>query len=127
MVSSNETSLGDQEDAYKQGRKIDDIDKDADITLVDETQGRYGDETLWKLVKLSMDQHGQKRAMREYYVGRIVRIKRLLNDLRVIAAQLMLLVYKLLLLVLKVNVASTNVTTTKRLRLLKKFLLSEEG
>ncbi|GJS77257.1 hypothetical protein Tco_0727138 [Tanacetum coccineum] len=32
-------SLGDQEDASKQRRKIDDIDKDAEITLVDETQG----------------------------------------------------------------------------------------
>ncbi|GJR21904.1 hypothetical protein Tco_0970431 [Tanacetum coccineum] len=39
VVSSDEASLGDQEDASKQGRKIDDIDKDAEITLVDETQG----------------------------------------------------------------------------------------
>ncbi|GJW84240.1 hypothetical protein Tco_0157385 [Tanacetum coccineum] len=36
---------------------------------------------------------------------------------------LMLLVYKLLLLVLKLNAASINVTTTERLRLLKEFLL----
>ncbi|GJZ37262.1 hypothetical protein Tco_0583453 [Tanacetum coccineum] len=55
--------------------------------------------------------------------GRIVRIKRLLDDLRVTAAKLMLLVYKLLLLVLKVNAASTKVTTAQRLRLLKEFLL----
>ncbi|GJZ47850.1 hypothetical protein Tco_0601682 [Tanacetum coccineum] len=41
--------------------------------------------------------------------------------------QLMLLVYKLLLLVLKVNAASTKVTTAQRLRLLKEFLLSEKG
>ncbi|GKA34352.1 hypothetical protein Tco_0720781 [Tanacetum coccineum] len=40
---------------------------------------------------------------------------------------LMLLVYKLLLLVLKVNAASTKVTTAQRLRLLKEFLLSEKG
>ncbi|GJT16117.1 hypothetical protein Tco_0874823 [Tanacetum coccineum] len=45
----------------------------------------------------------------------------------VTAAQLMLLVYKLLLLVLKVNAASTKVTTAQRLRLLKEFLLSEKG
>ncbi|GKD80500.1 hypothetical protein Tco_1347339, partial [Tanacetum coccineum] len=38
VVSSEEASLGDQEDASKQGRKIDDIDKDADITLVHKTQ-----------------------------------------------------------------------------------------
>ncbi|GKD84858.1 hypothetical protein Tco_1356012 [Tanacetum coccineum] len=37
VVSSKEASLGDQEDASKQGRKINDIDKDAKITLVDET------------------------------------------------------------------------------------------
>ncbi|GKG49989.1 hypothetical protein Tco_0518763, partial [Tanacetum coccineum] len=37
VISFGEASLGDQEDASKQGRKIDDIDKDAEITLVDET------------------------------------------------------------------------------------------
>ncbi|GKC27749.1 hypothetical protein Tco_1035043 [Tanacetum coccineum] len=37
VVSSEEESLGNQKDASKQGRKIDDIDKDAEITLVDET------------------------------------------------------------------------------------------
>ncbi|GKB23228.1 hypothetical protein Tco_0862629 [Tanacetum coccineum] len=41
VESTNEASLGDQEDASKQGRKIDDIDKDVEVTLVDETQGRY--------------------------------------------------------------------------------------
>ncbi|GKC60185.1 hypothetical protein Tco_1087783 [Tanacetum coccineum] len=46
--------------------------------------------------------------------------------LEVTAAKLMLLVYKLLLLMLKVNAASTKVTTTQRLRLLKEFLLSEK-
>ncbi|GJW60120.1 hypothetical protein Tco_0109455 [Tanacetum coccineum] len=33
VISSDETSLGDQEDASNQGRKIDGIDKDAKITL----------------------------------------------------------------------------------------------
>ncbi|GKD64149.1 hypothetical protein Tco_1306257 [Tanacetum coccineum] len=47
VFSSDEASLGDQEDASKQGRKIDNIDKDAEITLVDETQGRYGDEEMF--------------------------------------------------------------------------------
>ncbi|GJU42309.1 hypothetical protein Tco_1195266, partial [Tanacetum coccineum] len=32
-------SLKKREDASKQGRKIDDIDKDAEVTLVNETQG----------------------------------------------------------------------------------------
>ncbi|GJU66974.1 hypothetical protein Tco_1253233 [Tanacetum coccineum] len=39
IVSSDDASLGDQEDASKQRRKIDDIDKDVEITLIDETQG----------------------------------------------------------------------------------------
>ncbi|GJY52118.1 hypothetical protein Tco_0442965 [Tanacetum coccineum] len=47
MVSSNDASLGDQDNASKQGRKIDDIDKDAKITLIDETQGRYGDDLMF--------------------------------------------------------------------------------
>ncbi|GKB16063.1 hypothetical protein Tco_0849986 [Tanacetum coccineum] len=47
IVSSDEASLGDQEDASKQGRKINDIDKDADITLVNETRGRYGDDLMF--------------------------------------------------------------------------------
>ncbi|GJZ97513.1 hypothetical protein Tco_0669966 [Tanacetum coccineum] len=59
--------------------------------------------------------------------GKIVGIKRLFDDLRATAAKLMLLVYKLLLLVLKVNAASTKLTTAQRLRLLKEFLLSEKG
>ncbi|GKB69506.1 hypothetical protein Tco_0930918 [Tanacetum coccineum] len=39
--------FGDQEDASKQGRKIDDIDQDAEVTLVDETQGRYDDAQMF--------------------------------------------------------------------------------
>ncbi|GJU42624.1 hypothetical protein Tco_1195581 [Tanacetum coccineum] len=35
-----------QEDASKQGRKIDDIEKDAEITLVHETQGSHSDEEM---------------------------------------------------------------------------------
>ncbi|GJX10765.1 hypothetical protein Tco_0200624 [Tanacetum coccineum] len=37
---SDDESLGTQEDASKQGRSIADIDKDAEVSLVDETQGR---------------------------------------------------------------------------------------
>ncbi|GJT61862.1 hypothetical protein Tco_1005395 [Tanacetum coccineum] len=39
VVSSEDEGLGDQEDASKQGRKITDIDQDAEVTLVDETRG----------------------------------------------------------------------------------------
>ncbi|GJU56407.1 hypothetical protein Tco_1230121 [Tanacetum coccineum] len=53
IVSSDEASLGDQEDASKQGRKIDDIDKDAEITLVDETQGRHDDDIMFDVSDLA--------------------------------------------------------------------------
>ncbi|GJV15679.1 hypothetical protein Tco_1361002, partial [Tanacetum coccineum] len=38
VESSTDVSLGAQEDASKQGRKIVDLDADAEVTLVDETQ-----------------------------------------------------------------------------------------
>ncbi|GJT45989.1 putative ribonuclease H-like domain-containing protein [Tanacetum coccineum] len=47
VVSFNEASLGDQEDASKQGRKTDDIDAGAKITLVDENQGRHDDDLIF--------------------------------------------------------------------------------
>ncbi|GJT80391.1 hypothetical protein Tco_1054733 [Tanacetum coccineum] len=50
------TSLKKREDASKQGRKIDDINKDAEITLVDETQGRYGDEDMFGVNDLDGDE-----------------------------------------------------------------------
>ncbi|GJS83566.1 nuclear factor kappa-B-binding-like protein [Tanacetum coccineum] len=56
----------------------------------------------------------------------LLEIKRLLDDLRVIAAKLMLLVQKLLLLVLKVNAAGMKVTIAERLQLLEEFMLTEK-
>ncbi|GKC06629.1 hypothetical protein Tco_0998239 [Tanacetum coccineum] len=50
VISYDKASLGDQEDASKQGRKIDDIDKDVEITLVNKTQGRYGDDLMFDTV-----------------------------------------------------------------------------
>ncbi|GJU10446.1 hypothetical protein Tco_1132842 [Tanacetum coccineum] len=47
VESSNDVSLGAQEDASKQGRKIADIDADAEVTLIDETQERYDEEMLF--------------------------------------------------------------------------------
>ncbi|GKA79244.1 putative ribonuclease H-like domain-containing protein [Tanacetum coccineum] len=40
----------------RMGRKINDIDKDAEITLVDETQGRYGDEDMFGVNELDGDE-----------------------------------------------------------------------
>ncbi|GJT52244.1 hypothetical protein Tco_0978401 [Tanacetum coccineum] len=47
VESSNDVSLGAQEDASKQGRKIADLDADAEVTLIDETQERYDEEMLF--------------------------------------------------------------------------------
>ncbi|GJR01138.1 putative reverse transcriptase domain-containing protein [Tanacetum coccineum] len=80
----------------------------------------YECEVAFKLLRLV------KKQLKEGY-GRIVGIKRLYDDLEVTAAKLMSLMYKLLLLVLKVNAASTKVTNAQRLRLLKEFLLLEEN
>ncbi|GJS38940.1 hypothetical protein Tco_0563983 [Tanacetum coccineum] len=47
IKSSDDASLGAQEDASKQGRKIADIDQDARVTLIDETQGRSDDNLMF--------------------------------------------------------------------------------
>ncbi|GJY04055.1 hypothetical protein Tco_0369995 [Tanacetum coccineum] len=41
--SKDKDSLGDHEDVSKQEKSIEDIDKDADVSLVDDTQGRSDD------------------------------------------------------------------------------------
>ncbi|GKA19425.1 hypothetical protein Tco_0699340, partial [Tanacetum coccineum] len=70
---------------------------------------------IWCLVDLPPDGKtvGSKWVDYEETFSPVVVIKRLLDDLRVTAAKLMLLVYKLLLLVLKVNAASTKVTSAQ--------------
>ncbi|GJS55515.1 hypothetical protein Tco_0628877 [Tanacetum coccineum] len=67
VVSSNEASLGDYDDASKQGRKIDDIDADADITLVDESQGRHDDDLMFDIGVLNDEEvfTGQDMAEKE--------------------------------------------------------------
>ncbi|GJV35945.1 putative ribonuclease H-like domain-containing protein [Tanacetum coccineum] len=44
---SDDESLGAQKDASNQGRSIEDIDKDAEVSLVDETQGRSDDAEMF--------------------------------------------------------------------------------
>ncbi|GKB04739.1 hypothetical protein Tco_0832934, partial [Tanacetum coccineum] len=53
IVSSDEACLGDLEDASKQGRIIDDIDKDAEIRLIDETRGRHDDDIMFDVGDLA--------------------------------------------------------------------------
>ncbi|GJT37473.1 hypothetical protein Tco_0937338 [Tanacetum coccineum] len=47
VESSNDVSLGAQEDASKQGRKIADLDADAEVTSIDETQEIFDEEMLF--------------------------------------------------------------------------------
>ncbi|GJS65849.1 hypothetical protein Tco_0680413 [Tanacetum coccineum] len=49
-------SLGDHEDASKHGRSIEDIDKDADVSLVDDTQGRSDDADMFDIDNLHGDE-----------------------------------------------------------------------
>ncbi|GJT79747.1 putative ribonuclease H-like domain-containing protein [Tanacetum coccineum] len=54
--SKDQESLGDPEDASKQGRSIADLDKDDDVTLVDETQERQDDELMFDTRVLDADE-----------------------------------------------------------------------
>ncbi|GKF06531.1 hypothetical protein Tco_0037199, partial [Tanacetum coccineum] len=49
IESSNDVSLAAQEDASKQGMKIVDLDADAEVTLIDETQERYDEEMFFDI------------------------------------------------------------------------------
>ncbi|GJY77040.1 hypothetical protein Tco_0482156 [Tanacetum coccineum] len=53
--SEDKDSLGDHEDASKQGRSIEDIDKDDDVSLVDDTQGRSDNEEMFDTNDLYSD------------------------------------------------------------------------
>ncbi|GJT99773.1 hypothetical protein Tco_1110112 [Tanacetum coccineum] len=54
--SKDKDSLGDHEDASKQGRSIEDIDKDADVSLVNNTQGRSDNEEMFDINDLHSDE-----------------------------------------------------------------------
>ncbi|GJY03119.1 hypothetical protein Tco_0361271 [Tanacetum coccineum] len=109
-----------QESTKKQ--KVDEDRETAELKIIClKVLDRKDLETLYKLVKakygskrpvedLDLVLYGDLKTMFEPHVednGRIVGIKRLLDNLEVTAAQLMLLVYKLLLLVFRVNAAGT--------------------
>ncbi|GKA83368.1 putative reverse transcriptase, RNA-dependent DNA polymerase [Tanacetum coccineum] len=54
--SKDQESLGAPKDASKQGRSIADLDKDDDVTLVDETQKRQDDELMFDTRVLDTDE-----------------------------------------------------------------------
>nr|GEZ96681.1 hypothetical protein [Tanacetum cinerariifolium] len=56
VQSLTKASLGDQEDASKQGRIINNINQDIEITLVDDTQGRMNEEYMFGVNDLDGDE-----------------------------------------------------------------------
>ncbi|GKE33170.1 hypothetical protein Tco_1452492, partial [Tanacetum coccineum] len=54
--SEDQESLGAPEDASKQGRSIEDIDADVDVSLVDETQERHDDDLMFDTGVLEDDE-----------------------------------------------------------------------
>nr|GEU85741.1 hypothetical protein [Tanacetum cinerariifolium] len=56
VESLTEASLGDQEDAFKQRRMIDNIVHDVEITLVDDIQGRMNEEDMFGVNDLDGDE-----------------------------------------------------------------------
>ncbi|GJZ91585.1 hypothetical protein Tco_0663512 [Tanacetum coccineum] len=55
-IESSNDSLGAQEDASKQGRRIKDIDADAEVTLVNETQERHDEDLMFNTRVLDGDE-----------------------------------------------------------------------
>nr|GFC07896.1 hypothetical protein [Tanacetum cinerariifolium] len=55
VESSEDAGLGDQEDASKQERMIDDLDADEGVALVDETQGRNDQDMLDTITTASVE------------------------------------------------------------------------
>ncbi|GKE90629.1 hypothetical protein Tco_1571724 [Tanacetum coccineum] len=58
--SKDQESLGAPEDASKQGRSIEDIDADVDVSLVDETQERQNDGLMFDYEVLKDDEQSKK-------------------------------------------------------------------
>ncbi|GJW57791.1 hypothetical protein Tco_0104522 [Tanacetum coccineum] len=56
VESSNDVSLGAQEDASKHGRKIADLNTDEEVTLIDETQGRNDEDLMFDTDVLNGDE-----------------------------------------------------------------------
>nr|GEV87150.1 reverse transcriptase domain-containing protein [Tanacetum cinerariifolium] len=104
----------------KKERSIEDIDQDAEITLVDEAQGRMHDADMFGVDDLDGNESSRKQstpmlysaAMYKFGGVTIVGFKRLHG---VTTSQLVLLVYKVTAVFNKVNAAKSRVTTAVRI------------
>ncbi|GKB22461.1 hypothetical protein Tco_0861862 [Tanacetum coccineum] len=65
VESLNDEGLGAQKDASKQGRSMEDINKDAEVSLVDETQGRSDDTEMFDIDALIGDEVFAENDMNE--------------------------------------------------------------
>ncbi|GJS44589.1 putative ribonuclease H-like domain-containing protein [Tanacetum coccineum] len=69
VESSNDASLGAPEDASKQGRKIEDLDADAEVTLVNETQEMNDDNLMFDTGMLEKQEIKFKKVVKEPVVS----------------------------------------------------------
>ncbi|GJZ20672.1 hypothetical protein Tco_0557262 [Tanacetum coccineum] len=63
--SEDQESLGDHEDASKQGRRIENIDADVEVTLVNETQERQDEDLMFDTGVLDDDEMFMEATIRE--------------------------------------------------------------
>ncbi|GJX13191.1 hypothetical protein Tco_0204949 [Tanacetum coccineum] len=69
VESSNEASLGAHEDASKQGRRIEDLDADAKVTLVNETQEMNDDNLMFDTGVLEEQKIKFEKVVEEHVVS----------------------------------------------------------
>ncbi|GJX58025.1 hypothetical protein Tco_0289415 [Tanacetum coccineum] len=65
VESSNDVSLGDQEDASKHGRKLEDLDADAEVTLMDKTQEMNDDKDFQEELQVIEEEERMSRQKEE--------------------------------------------------------------
>ncbi|GKC40072.1 hypothetical protein Tco_1052456 [Tanacetum coccineum] len=75
VESSNDVSLGAHEDASKQGRKIEDLDADAEVTLVNETQEMNDDNLMFDTCVLEEQEIEFEKVVKESVVSVATTIK----------------------------------------------------
>ncbi|GJW91945.1 ribonuclease H-like domain-containing protein [Tanacetum coccineum] len=91
VESFNDVSLGAQKDASKQGRKIVDLDADAEVTLIDETQERYDEEILFdaeEQAELEKERVVQEEASRATIIEELDSIQAMIDADEQLAARL---------------------------------------
>ncbi|GKB51759.1 hypothetical protein Tco_0902512 [Tanacetum coccineum] len=93
-------------------------------SIVDWKIYKEGKKSYYQIIRVDRTKYGSTRSVEDLDLVLYGNLKTIFDPH--VEDQLMLLVYKLLLLVLEVNAASTKDTTAQRLRLLKEFLLSRD-